>query len=498
MKIHIPKFLKKKKNIWIIAGVVILIFVGWLIFGRGKSVNSFQTGFVTKQNLEETVLSTGQVVSGTDLQLGFQSGGVVKQIYVKEGDMVKRGQTLAILNQSSALASLTTARGSLAQAQANYDKLIAGATPEEINNGINVIKSRQITMDGAYSDALSTLSDARLKSYNALSAVTTLQNTYFTNFSQDAKDGKAQIQTALTLLESSLSTAEASRLPAEIDTAVSTAINSLNTISNALKVIRDTLDTTYYYGLVPDSEKTAIDTQRTYINTALASVISNQQAISTAKISLLQSRPEIDLAKAQILSAQGQVDAAQAVLNNTILDAPEDGIITQVDIKVGEQATATKEVIVLQNVSDLHTEADVSEANIASLQVGQTIDYTFDALGPDSHFTGKVLTINPASTVISGVVNYLVKGSIDNVPDLKPGMTANMTILVEQKNDALAVPSTAVINKNDKYYVRVIDNSKTRTYHEVQVKTGLQADGGLIEILSGLNGGQEIITYFKP
>ena len=157
-----------------------------------------------------------------------------------------------------------------------------------------------------------------------------------------------------------------------------------------------------------------------------------------------------------------------------------------------------KEAIVLQDVGNLHAEADVSEANIAALQTGQLIDYTFDALGPDQHFAGKVLTINPASTVISGVVNYLVKGSFDNVPNIKPGMTANMTITTAQKNDALAVPSTAVINKNNKNYVRVIDDSQKKTYHEVEVTTGLQADGGLVEILSGLNAGQQIVTYMKP
>ena len=203
------------------------------------------------------------------------------------------------------------------------------------------------------------------------------------------------------------------------------------------------------------------------------------------------------MAKAQVLSAQGQVSSVQSTINNLIITAPISGTITQVDIKVGEQATPSKEVMVLQNINDLHVEADVSEANIATLQIGQSIDYTFDALGPDRHFEGNVLTINPASTVISGVVNYKVKGSLDNIPNIKPGMTVNMTILVAKKDNVLAVPSTAVINKNNKQYVRVIDDPKNKTYHEVEVQIGLQADGGLIEIISGLDDGQEIITYMK-
>lgn len=494
MKIHIPKFLKRKRNLWIIGILIVAVAVGFLIFGRGKSNVSIQTSQVTKQDIQQTVLSTGQVISGIDLSLGFQSSGVVKKIYVKEGDTVKQGQTLAILDQSSVYASLLQAQGSLAQAQANYDKLVAGATFDDTNT---VIKSRQIALDGAYNDALNVLNDARLKSYNALSAVNLLQNTYFTDFSGDARDAKVKIQNALSQLDASLDKAKSSGLKSDIDNSISTAISSLNTISNSLKIVRDTLDSTFYYGIIPDSERTIIDTQRANINTALTSVTSSQQAISAAKISVLQSQPEIDLAQAQILSARGQVAAAQALVNNTVLSAPSEGTITNVDVKVGEQAPALKEVVILQNINDLHAEANVSEANIAALQIGQPIDYTFDALGPDQHFAGKVLSIDPASTVISGVVNYIVKGSFENVPNIKPGMTANMTILIAEKSNVLAVPSTAVINKNSKYYVRVIDNLEKKTFHEVEVKIGLQADGGLIEIISGLNEGQQIISYMK-
>ncbi|MCX6722950.1 MAG: efflux RND transporter periplasmic adaptor subunit, partial [Candidatus Staskawiczbacteria bacterium] len=234
-----------------------------------------------------------------------------------------------------------------------------------------------------------------------------------------------------------------------------------------------------------------------------SSISSYKTSLRTAQdtLSAKQSKPrqeDVDLAKGQVLSAQGQVAAAQTTLNNLVITAPEPGTITSVDVKVGEIATPSKEVVILQDVGNLHAEANVSEANVASLQVGQPIDYTFDALGPDQHFAGKVLTINPASTVISGVVDYKVTGSLDNVPNIKPGMTANMTILVAKKDNVLAIPSTAIINKNSKQYVKVIDDSKNKTYHQVQVQTGLEADGGLVEIISGLSDGQQIVTYIKP
>lgn len=503
MKIHIPKFLKKKRNIWIIAIIVVLIIAGWFIFGRGKANNSIQTGFVTKQNLEATVLTTGQVVSSTDLDLSFQGSGVVRKVLVKEGDKVYQGQLLAYLDQSSALASLTTAQGSFGQAKANYDKLLAGASAENIQTVQDSVAGAKQDLNNIYNGAVNTLNSAYTAMFNAYTVSVSITNTYFSSVDQQgiaATDSKTDINDNMQKVKNFDNS----------DSAISQMIFALNNTFNDLSIIRQQCELGIYYSKVSATDKTSLDTQKANINTSLASVTTLQHNIASYKIALQKAedqlaltkapptQAEIDLAKAQMLSAQGQVDSAMAVLRNLSIVAPSSGIITQIDKKVGEQATATTEVMILQDVGNLYAEADVSEANIASLEIGQSIDYTFDALGPDQHFSGKVLTINPSSTVVSGVVNYKVKGSLDNVPKIKPGMTANMTILTAEKKDALAVPSTAVINKNNKNYVRVIDNSKTKTYHEVEAKIGLQADGGLVEILSGLNNGQEIITYLKP
>ncbi len=509
----IPKFLKRKSTIWIVIILIIIIVAGYFIFFNKSNTGSIQTGFATKQNLQETVLSTGQVVSGTDLNLSFQGSGVVRSISVKEGDVVEQGQLLASLNQSSALASLTSAQGSLAQAQANYEKLLAGANPQSIQSVQDSIDSSKQDLANAYSGSMNILNSADTAIYNAYNVTLSIQNSYFV--SQDpqgiqVQNSKNDISDILQGNQGFLTSAGNSMAPADIDESVLLMLKGLNNVYSDVNNVRAQCDSGIYYYKVTVADKASLDSQKTYINNALTSVTALQQNIASLKLaqqkaedqlSLTTAPPtqaDIDLAKAQITSAQGQVDSAKAVLSNSVIIAPVSGTITQVDVKVGEQAAPSQEVMILQNIGDLHAEADVSEANIASLQVGQPIDYTFDALGPDQHFVGKVLTINPASTVISGVVDYLVKGTLDNIPGIKPGMTANMTIMVAQKNDALAVPSTAVINKNIKQYVRVIDDAKKLTYHEVQVQTGLEADGGLVEITSGLNDGQEIVTYVKP
>ncbi len=76
-------------------------------------------------------------------------------------------------------------------------------------------------------------------------------------------------------------------------------------------------------------------------------------------------------------------------------------------------------------------------------------------------------------------------------------MTVNMTILVTEKKDVLVAPSSSIINRDGKKFIRVIDDPKAKTFSEVEVSTLLEADGGLIEITSGLTGGEEVVTYIK-
>lgn len=506
------KFFRKKLVIWsiiillVIAGIYFIFFRG----GNGKSI--IQVGAVERQDLVETVLATGQVVSQTDLNLSFQASGIVRKILVKEGDPVKEGQVLATLDQTSALASLTTARGSLLQAQANYDKLVEGATVQDIKVYEDAVEQAQQDLSNAYSSAATKIDDAYIKTYNALNVVKSVQSNYFSVSDQQGLivvEARSNIELALAGIKKDLDIAMVSSDKQTIDLAISDTARQLSQVSSALESVRNMADSGAYYSKVSSTDKTSLDTQKTNISTATSNITTSQQSIATYKIALQKSesqlnlvkapptQAEIDAAKAQIVSAQGQVDAANATINNLTIKTPADGTITRVGIRVGEQATSMSEVIDLQNVEDLYAEAYVSEANIASLKISQSVDYTFDALGPDSHFSGKILAIDPASTVISGVVNYKVKGSIENAPEIKPGMTANMTVMVAEKKNALAVPSTAVINKNNKKYVRILDDIKEKTYHEVQVQTGLQADGGVVEIVAGLIEGEQIIIYMR-
>jgi HlyD family secretion protein len=390
----------------------------------------------------------------------------------------------------------------LTQAQANYDKLINGATQNDIQSLQDAVSTAQVNLNNTYVGSFSVLNSGYTAIFNAYSVVKLIQDTYFSTADSSwgpVHENTANINNNLAIVKNSINYTNNEDA---MDLAISNSLNSLVSVLASLQVIRDQTNLDTYNDRVTTVDKASLDTQKSAVSSALSSVSTLQSSLASYKVALQTAKHNVFSRQSpprqeDIDSAQAQVASAQAVVNNLIIISPSEGTITSVDVKVGELATPSKEVIILQDVGNLHAEANVSEANIASLQIDQPIDYTFDALGPDQHFQGKILTINPASTVISGVVNYKVTGSLDNIPNIKPGMTANMTILVAKKDNVLAVPSTAIINKNNNQYVRVIDNPKDETYHEVQVKTGLQADGGLVEIISGISDGQEVVTYIK-
>ena len=522
---RIKAFFTKKKIIWTIV-IVLVLAGGWFFFGRRTSTDNIQTAFVKVQDIQKTVLTTGQVVSSVDLNLSFQGSGVVRGIYVKEGDSVYRGRILSSLDQGNAAAGLESAKGALAQAKANYDKIKAAATSQDIAVSQATVDSAATTLQNAKRDLIDQLST----SYNNVNtAVLSSTNNLFSNpqtvSPQFGISGTVQTDSQAVLRannDRSIVNNILTTWPVElngvtdatVDKAVSDSLNHLNTVSGYLGNILNILTistqitsggsqtTLTSYQSSVASAKDTVDGASTLIKSDVQSVqtamSSYNQAVASLSLKQAPPRPEdLAIAEAQVLSAQGQVDSAEATLNNTVIVAPESGTITEVNIKLGELATVSKEAIKLLNITRLHTEAAVSEADIASILIGQSVDNTFDALGPDKHFESKILTINPASTVVSGVVNYKVTASLDNVPGIKPGMTANMTINVAEEKGVLVVPSSAIVNKDGKKFVKVIDNPKTKTYHEVEVVTGLEADGGLTEIMSGLAVEQEIVTYIK-
>ncbi len=473
----IKTFFTVKRIIWTV--IIVLFLLGiWFIFGRDSGKNGIQTNTVKLQDIEKTVLTTGEVVSSTDLDLSFASSGIVKKLFVKEGDVVRAGQLLAELDTSELIAQLHSAEAGLVIAKQQ------AITSE--NNLENVTKEQDVLVANAYRTLLNSTPAAEAVSDSTGYDTPTVTGTYICD-----KEGTYNLETynsygGVSVTYSGLENGSIllNDVPRPLGKCgLFLSFDPTKTLYSNLEFKID----------IPNKNAADYNLNYSAYQTALQNRI---LAIANAQANV-ESTDLSSVVEAQIKQAKASVDSIKARISNARIVAPSDGTITQVDIKIGEQAQATKEAMKLLNIGELHAEALVSEADIASVAIGQSIDNTFDALGPDRHFTTTVLTINPASTVISGVVNYKVTGSLEEIPEVKPGMTVNMTIKVAEKKNVLVVPTSAIVNKDRKRVVRVIDDPKNKTYTEVEVETGLNADGGLTEIISGLSEGQEIVTYMK-
>jgi len=493
--IFLMKFFKKKRY-WISTLVVLVIIVP-VVLNYGNNSKNVTTDIAEYTDLKETVLATGQVVSSTDINLSFGASGIVKSIKVKVGDKVKAGQVIANLDGSSELAALTSARGTLAAARARYQKILEGASNEEIRLSQVVLDQTKLTQEtlikNAYEDLLNSTPEAVPADESDEYEAPTISGTYTLG-----KEGKIYLSmyyssggisytisglTSGTGLVSSVTPQPIGNtgLYIKFPTDASTSITDW-VIEIPNKKAADYLTNYNNYQSTLAQAKAAID-QRT-------------AELNLKKASARQS--DIDLANADIISAQGQVEQAQARYNDTIITAPLDGTITSIDVKVGELAQAQRETFILQDVSNIYIEANINEANIASLAIGMPIDITFDAFGTDKIFKGSITKIDPSSTVISGVVNYKITASVEEVSDLRPGMTANMTINVSGKDHVIAVPSRSIVvsDGGDKT-IHLITNTKKKKYKEIPVTTGMEGDGGMIEVASGLAEGDEYVVLIK-
>jgi len=486
----------RRKRTWVILALLIIV-VCYFIFRTPSSVANTTTDIAKLSNLKETVLATGQVVSNTDLNLSFNSSGTVKSIKVKVGDKVKAGQVLATLDSQAESAALTSARGALAGAQARLKHTIEGASNEEVALAqitLDQTKLSQGTLvDNAYQNLLNSTPEAIPNDGSSDYVAPVISGTYTLG-----KEGVIHIKPYYSSGGVGFNVTGLAEGSGTGNTIIAQPIGN----SGLYIKFPSTTNISVTDWVINIPNKKAVN--------YLVNYNAYQSALAEAKLAIDQSAAElaikkssarssdIDLANADILSAEGQVQSAEARYNDTIITAPADGTITQVDVKIGEQALVQKEVMILQDVSNIYIETNVNEANIASLSLGMPILITYDSFGTDKIFKGNITKIDPSSTLVSGVVNYKVTASTEQIPELRPGMTANMTIKVKEKDNVIAIPSRAIIT-DDKgaQTVRVVTNTRTKAWKSVPIVTGIEGDGGMVEVLSGLSIGDEFVILIK-
>jgi len=237
--------------------------------------------------------------------------------------------------------------------------------------------------------------------------------------------------------------------------------------------------------------------------------------LDTAETNYTSAVAQVSAAKAQIEQQRAALQAAEINLKYTRILSPVDGIVISRSVDVGQTVAASFQTPTLFNIAQdltrMQIDTNVAEADIGKIKIEQAVDFMVDAY-PDITFKGTVAEIRNAPITVQNVVTYDVVVKVDNSDlKLKPGMTANVSIVTAEKADALKISNlalrfrmppeggggagtggTAAAAPDQKGSgIWVLENSSPK---RVEIKTGI-SDGIYTEVVSGdLKEGQEVIV----
>jgi len=205
-------------------------------------------------------------------------------------------------------------------------------------------------------------------------------------------------------------------------------------------------------------------------------------------------KPELTSLKAQVEQARIQMELAQRQLDRTTLTAAMDGVVIAVEVAEGDHINPGTRLITIGNTDKVEVTAGVSEADSGRLKTGQQVKVTAAAL-PDREYTGTLHSVSPGALVKTGnqgsqiEVPVIVRITGDS-EGLRTGYTVDLTITTVDIEKTLVVPYEAVVEKDGKRVVYVVQNDTAR---QKKVETGLDIDL-YTEIKSGLKEGETVVV----
>jgi len=374
-----------------VLAIALTSLAAFYFWGNRASAAEYLTARVERGNLRNTVTATGTLQAVTTVQVGSQASGTISALYADFNSKVKKGQVIAQLDPAVSQAQVAQSRANLEQARAGLQQARAAVV------------------------------DVRAR---ALGAKSTVQN---------EKAGVSSAQANLAVLE------------AQRDDALSLLRQQESLLKAGVIAKRDydTADTSYKAAAARYNQAAA----------QLDQAVFSEQSAASAGVA--QSQAQVEQAQAQVSQAQAQVEQATAALRlaevnlaHTTITSPIDGIVVSRDVNVGQTVAASLSAPTLftiaNNLTEMQVIANIDQADIGLVGQAKSVKFTVDAF-PSEDFDGKIqqLRINPQN--VQNVVTYNVVIDVSNPQEkLKPGMTANLTITIDGRNNVLKVPNAAL------------------------------------------------------
>lgn len=516
----ITRFGFGKKKTVVAAVIVLMVAAAGYFFVAGRNGGKYQFVAVTQGTITEVVSVTGNTTPIQSLDLSFPAGGTIAAVYKNAGDSVNAGDVLVQLDTSGLRAQLAQAQAAVDAAQATLEGLQAGPTPQAVQVSQAALASAQQSLANTYTSIPDAVTDAYAKANDAVrNQISAFYNNPDSNNPQlsfsvsdsqivnNAQAERVQVGDELGEWETEIGALSSSTASLPTSTLADTLQDASNYLSDVAAMLNTDATAVVDESGLSDSTTEAYKTDVTdaitevngaasAINTIQQNIASEQAQVAQAQAALAQTlagstAQAIAAQQAQVAQAQANVQSIDVQIANDTLSSPIAGVVTVQNAKVGELATAGEVVTSIISGNDFEVDAYVPETDIGKVAVGNPVDMTFDAF-PGETFEGQVFYIDPAETIESGVVDYLVKVSF-NTPDprIKSGLTANLNIDTQTDHNALILPQYAIIQNASGTYVDVLQHGAET---QIPVTLGIRDDSGNVEILSGVTAGEQVIN----
>jgi len=439
------------------------VYRAFLVGNRGaaSSQQLYRLVPVQRGSITLKITASGTVSAGSTYEVTPKVSGTVTQVLIKQGDAVRKGQELVILDDTDARQRLQEAKDNLAVAEA---KLAQAQTQAKLAPTQNQLAVEQ----------------ARVNLLNAEAKLAQLKEGATT---QDIEQAKSQVTQAQLSVDAANKEYERNKTLFEQGAVtrqqLESAENKYLTAVESLKSAQQKLDS-LLAGPDPDELAAA---------EAAVSQAKLNLSLAEANADTTSAQQELLTAQAQVVQARNAVSAAERDLALTRVVSPIDGTVTQVAAQVGQVVGQSSVLATVADLTHLQVVANVDETDVHSVEVGQQADIKVESL-PDKVFSGVVESVASQGKVISSVVYFEVTIKVtDDTRTLKPGMTADVDIVMDRRTNVLTIPNAALEERRGRLMARTLDEKGEPFFKRVEL--GI-TDGTTTEVISGLAEGDMV------
>lgn len=509
---------------------------GWMAFGKKEATPEIEFRYekVSKGSLRQSITATGQLVALTSVDVKSKAGGIVQELLVEEGALVRQGQVIARIDPSDTQAAFDQASADLQSAGARISQARSNAQLESANNQTSLrdatinVQTAKVRMERlkalsqvqpALSSSERNSAEASLRSARAslqqLINVTVPQlraeaTTTLTRAKADEAAAINDLARQESLFEKGIvarSVVErAKSSAAAAQAALSVAQTRADSIESDLKsrvniqeeaVKRAEAD----FARSQQNQVQISVAERNYLEAKLAyeAAIVDLERAKSGRLSVQSRQADVQTATASSVRSRVAVKNAKVQLDSTTVVAPRDGVVTLKYLEEGTiipPGTSTfsqgTSLVQISDTTRMFVECLVDEADIAQVVAGQNVEVLLEAF-PGKPLKGKVERVNPAAQTANNITAIKVRVEVlgDGKVPLMPGMTATCEFLTLEKDNVMLVPQQAIQREGKDTFVRV--KSATGPPEKRKVELGQSGNTGT-EVMKGLAEGDEVVV----